>query len=269
MKLANWGLIKELIDMSDIVLEVVDIRDPIHTRSPKLESMVLSAGKPLLIVLNKSDLVPRSIAEEWREFFEGRGIGAVYISARDRLGTKILRDRIKEMVSKRPIVVAITGLPKVGKSTLINTLKGRHSAGTSPYPGTPGYTRRSQLYRVERNIYVIDSPGLVPPEGDDVEVIIRSTPVDDMENVVSIAAKLIMKILTYNQLAFKAAYGIDEGDPIKILEALAIRRGWVTRGGGEPLITEAAKCVIRDYLDGKLTYYIRPQQLGLSPSEKA
>lgn len=260
MRLASWSLIKELISSSDVVLEVVDIRDPVNTRSIKLESLVLNSGKSLIVVLNKSDLVPREVAERWKEYFKSLGFKSVYISARDRLGTKVLRSEINRMV-KRPLVIAVVGVPKVGKSTLINTLKGRHSASTSSLPGSPGYTAKSQLYRIGRDVYLIDTPGLIPPDSGDVESIIRSEHIDKINNIIPVAVELIKKVLKFNKTAFKDAYKIDEVDPHKILEALALRRGWISRSDKEPLLHEAAKAVIRDYFDGKILYYYTPDEV--------
>jgi len=263
VRLASWNLIRELVLTSDIVLEVVDIRDPINTRSTKLEGIVSELNKSLIVVINKSDLVPRNVAESWKKYFNELGLNAVYISARDRLGTRVLRSEINKLkLSKKPLVIAVVGYPKVGKSTLINTLKGRHSASTSTTPGSPGYTKKSRLYRISGGIYLIDTPGLVPPEGDDVELVIRAKPLDEIENVVNVATRLISKILKYNKTAFKDAYDITDVDPYKILEVLALKRGWISKRDREPLIHEAAKTVVRDYLDGKIVFYYTPDMIS-------
>ena len=261
MRLASWRLVKELLDLADVALELVDIRDPLATRSPRLESLIRKRGIPFILVLNKSDLVPRSIAEGWKEYFELReGVRTVYIAARDRKGTRVLRRTIKEVTGKSPITVAIFGIPKVGKSTLINILRGRHSARTSPYPGTPGYTTRAQLYKIGGNIYLIDTPGIVPPESNDVESLIRSKAIDELENPVEVAIKLINKIVKHNPKAFLQVYDIDSTDPNEILRAIAIKRGWLYKKDREPILQEAAKALIRDYLDGKIPFYIKPPQ---------
>ena len=261
MILASWRLVRELLDLTDVALELVDIRDPLSTRSRKLEGLAKSKEVPLIIVLNKSDLVPRRVAEAWKRYFEEReSLRAVYIAARDRKGTRVLRRTIKEVTNKSPITVAIFGIPKVGKSTLINVLKGRHSAQTSPYPGTPGYTRKSQLYRIAGNIYLIDTPGIVPPEEGGIESVIRSKPVDELDNPVAVAIELIRRVVKYNPTAFLQAYGIDSTDPDTILRTLAIKRGWVYKSDKEPILHEAAKAIIRDYLDGKIPFYVTPPQ---------
>ncbi|MEM2308506.1 MAG: GTPase [Sulfolobales archaeon] len=262
MRFASWRLVRELLELSDVVLELTDSRDPLNTRSVKLEKAVSRADKPLIIVINKADLVPRPICEEWKIFFKVKlGYEAVYISARNRLGTMVLRQAIKNAAresarEKEKIVVSVFGLPKVGKSTLVNALKGRHSTPTSPYPGHPGYTFKSRLFYIGGGIYIIDTPGIVPPEGGDVEAVIRSRPVDEFPNPEKVAVNLIQKVLKYNKKAFLDAYGIKSEDPSEIVAEVAKLRGWVKKG--EPDTYEASKVVIRDYLDGKIVYYYSP-----------
>ncbi|MCD6323683.1 MAG: 50S ribosome-binding GTPase [Desulfurococcales archaeon] len=259
MQLANWRLVKELMRTVDAVLEVVDARDPQSTRSLRLERLAERQGLPVIIVMNKADLVPRNICEGWKKFFELReGLRAVYISARHRMGTRVLRKVLREEVSKSPLAAGVFGIPKVGKSTLINVLKGRHSASTSPYPGLPGYTKKAQVFRIGGNVYLVDTPGIVPPEGVGVEREIRLTPVDTLKNPVKAGIEVIKKVLSHNPKAFLEAYGIDSQTPEEILEFIARRRGLIYKKGGEPILQEAAKVVIRDYLDGKITFFVKP-----------
>jgi len=259
MLLANWRLINELLSVIDGVLEIVDIRDPLSTRSKRLERMAESQGKPLIIVLNKADLVPKNISESWKNYFENmEGIPAVYISARHRLGTRVLRIKLRKVVNKLPLSAGVFGIPKVGKSTLINTLKGRHSATTSPYPGSPGYTLRAQMFRLGGNVFLVDTPGILPPEKAGVEAKIRSSPIDKLRNPVAIALELISRVLKENKMAFKEAYGINGEDPRKILEEVAFKAGLIYGKDKEPNLLEASKKIIRDYLNGVIPFYIRP-----------
>ncbi|MCS7099782.1 MAG: GTPase [Sulfolobales archaeon] len=268
MRFASWKLVRELVELSHVVLELTDSRDPLNTRSTKFEKIVSSLGKPLVVVINKADLVPKEVCEEWKEYFKKvLGYEAVYVSARSRLGTRILRETIKRVAGKpgekrSRVVVSVFGLPKVGKSTLVNVLKGRHSTPTSPYPGSPGYTFRAKLFKIGEGIYLIDTPGIVPPEGGDVESVIRSKPIDELENPEKVAVDLILKVLKYNRRAFLEAYGVESEDPHEIIAGVARLRGWI-RGGGLDLF-EASKKVIRDYLDGEIVYYYSPLDMGLA-----
>lgn len=260
--LASWKQISDLVSKSDVILHVLDIRDPLNTFSKKLVGIVERHGKRLVIVLNKCDLVPRSVAEEWKEYFEkNHGYSTVYISAPKHLGTLKLRLAIKKVAPSLPVVASVVGYPKVGKSSIINALKGRYSASTSPYPGSPGYTKHFQLYRIDNNILMIDTPGILPVEGDTLERLIRGYPPEKLEDPVQPAIMLIERVLKYYPRAFEVAYRISSKNPIEILEELARMRGWFYKTTKEPLIEEAARTIIRDYQNGKIIFYIRPSDL--------
>ncbi len=263
MKLANWREVSSAMDKTNLILEIVDARDPWTTRSRKLESIARKKGKKLLLIINKSDLVPRQILDQWIDIFEREGIKATYISARERLGTLKLRKFIKKEAPQLPAKVLIAGFPKVGKSSIINVLKGRSSASTSSVPGNPGYTRHFQLYRIDRNLYILDSPGIIPVEGGPFEIALRGYPPEDLRDPIGVAVALLKRAIISNPKLIKKVYGIYEEDPIKILEQLALRRGWKFKDG-DPNLSEAARQVIRDYHRHKLVFYVTPKDLGLS-----
>lgn len=260
--LASWSQVERLVSRIDVVLHVLDARDPPSTLSKKLIKLVERHGKRLILVLNKCDLVPRSIAEEWKQYFEQQGYPTVYVAATKHMGTLKLRSSIKRVAPSLPVTVAVIGYPKVGKSSVINALKGKHSASTSPYPGSPGYTKHFQLYRVDKHILVVDTPGILPVEGDPLERVLRGNPPEKLEDPVTPALMLIKRILESNDNAFLNAYGIESKDPLRILEELAARRGWFYKTTKEPLIEEAARAVIRDYHEGKIVFYLKPSQVG-------
>jgi len=266
--LASWRMLARAIKKSDIVVEVVDIRDPIHTRSRRVEQMAHALDKEILIVLNKSDLVPRRVAEKWKRIIEGQGYEVLYVSSRMRLGTRMLRGAIKALAGEKPFVAVVVGYPKTGKSSIINAIRGRKGAPTSPIPLTPGYTKNLQLLKIEPGFYMIDTPGVIPIEGGWPEAIIRGKSPEDLRDPVPPAIALIEKALKYNPLIFKTTYNIDEQDPYKILEEYAIKRGWFYKKTREPLIEEAARAIIRDYHKAKLLFYVPPEEyLALSKRE--
>jgi ribosome biogenesis GTPase A len=256
----GWGDLRRLLVSVDIVLEVLDARNPMGTRSRRLERMVENMGKELILVLNKSDLVPRSIVEDWARILGGDGYRVVYIAAARHWGTRILRRRILEAAVETPVTVGVVGYPKTGKSSIINALKGRHSASTSPIPGSHGYTRHPQIYRVDDKIMILDTPGVIPVEGSELERIIRGVSPEKLQDPVPPAIMLIKHVLSHVPAAFHAAYGLESRNPMIILEELARRRGWFYKSTGEPLIEEAARTVIRDYHKGRIPFYTRPPQ---------
>ncbi len=147
-----WRIVREIVDEADIIVEVVDARDPIGTRNGKLERLAREEGKPLLVVMNKADLVPKEWAEEYKRRSD---VPVVFVSARERKGTGILRKEIKKLAKplleeKDKVKVALVGYPNVGKSTIINTLKGRRAVKTAPIPG---YTKGGKhLIRLSKRI---------------------------------------------------------------------------------------------------------------------
>lgn len=257
MRLTSWALLDRLIRKADVVLEVLDSRVPLETRSVRVERAAQMAGKPVIVVLNKADLVPRRVLRGWIRLLRGLGFRVVPMVARARRGVKALKRAIRESTSKRPIIVLVVGLPKTGKSTVINALKGKASASTSPYPGTTGYTKTVQLYRADYDIKIIDTPGVIPSGEDWLETLIRSRPVDGLTNPVKPAVELLKRVLTSQPKAVKEAYGIAERNPYRVLELIAFKRGWRYKDG-EPLVEEAARTILRDYHSAKLRFYKAP-----------
>lgn len=262
--------ISDIVLSSDIVFEILDARVPEHLRNRFLERISVNSGKRLILVLNKADLVPRAIMASWIEYYNSMGFECIAVSA----STGMLRDLRRILgESGRDVIASFFGAPKVGKSSIINMLKGKSSASVSRYPGTPGYTRGIQMHRIHEGVYIIDTPGALPIDADKLEMIIRSRPPEKIENPVSTAIELIERIENTVPGSIRAAYGV-QGDPMSILEMIARKRGWILRGSGEPNIEEAAREIIRGYLDGRIRFYTEPpeplsrkhQSLGNNPS---
>ena len=258
----EWNLVKKVLSQADVVLEVVDARDPWGTRSREVEKLAERMGKPLLLVINKSDLVPREIVERWVKVFRQKGLKAVYLSASKRLGTRYLWRAIKSVSSKGIVVVAVVGLPNVGKSTIINILKGSHSVGTSPIPG---YTKHVTRLRVTRWLRVLDTPGVIP-KGSEEELALRSAlRPEALDDPVPAAIKLVERIADKNPGFLESLYKVKYSDPYDFLEKVAVRRGLLGKGG-VPRIEEAAKIVIRDWQRGKINFFLEPEDYGLLES---
>lgn len=260
IRFASKKEILEKIQLSDIVLVVLDVRNPIGTMSSYL--LRVSRGKRRLFVLNKADLVPREIGLLWERWFKCKGHQALPISANNRLSTlklkKILREWARE-VNKDRVIVMIAGVPKTGKSSIINVLRGKHSATVSAYPGTTGYTKGFTLFNIEGKIYAWDTPGVFPDVRDPLERIIRLKPPEKIRDPERIAAKILSRAKKLVPGSITATYGVDESlDEYAILEEIARKRGWLEKTTKEPIIEQAGIQVIRDYLDGKIKFYVKP-----------
>ncbi len=248
---------REILDSvlaSDIVFEILDARVPELLRNRFLERTAVGNNRRLVLVLNKSDLVPEGVISEWVSYYAEKGYGCIVTSAsRGDVGAvrRILRGYGRE------VTASFFGAPKVGKSSLINMLKGRSSATVSRYPGTPGYTKGLQIHKIYEGIYIIDTPGALPIDADRLEMIVRTRPPERIENPVGVAIELIERIEKAVPGSIERSYGVS-GKPLEILEGIAIKRGWILRRSGEPNVEEAAKEIIRGYLDGRIEFYTRP-----------
>ncbi|BCS91623.1 GTPase Era [Metallosphaera sp. J1] len=254
-------VLKSVISRSDVVMEVLDSREPELTRSRRVEDMILKSGKELLLVINKADLVPLEILKEWKEYFEERGLRSVFVSSREHQGTRILRNSVKELLRGKEGIVGVVGYPKTGKSSVINALKGKHAASTSSIPMSTGYTKSLQLVRIDSRIYAIDSPGVIPPDGDPFERVLRGSRPEDLEDPVKVAIRLVERIVKFNPNSLTLAYRIEFSSPLDFLEKLALKRGWIYKSDREPNIDQASVQLIRDYHEGKITYYTKPPGL--------
>ncbi|RLG71518.1 MAG: GTP-binding protein [Thermoprotei archaeon] len=260
VRYATWRELRQVVGRADVVLEVVDARVPDITRSRKVEKLVERLGRSLIIVINKCDLIPKHVAESWKKFFETQGYSAVFISARERLGTRILRSKIRESAGKKPIVAAIVGYPKVGKSTIINILKGKHSAPTSPIPGSPGYTTHVRTYRIGKSLYIIDTPGVIPPLGENVLAFLRGKDPESFKDPVKPVVEFLKILVERFPNIVKEVYGVESNEPYRILEEIALKRKWIYKKTKEPIIEEAAKLIMRDWFKEKIAVYSTPDK---------
>ncbi len=253
----SWFRVRKVVERANVVLEVLDSRDPLGTRGLDLEGLIKSLGKQLLLVLNKDDLPPRKIVSRWVNYFESRGYVVFSLSAKRGKDVEILKRAVKRLVRMRPIVLAIVGYPNVGKSTIINSLKGRHVAETSPIPG---FTKGEKLVRIDEDLLVLDTPGLLPSKriGAFERALRGFTPPEKLRNPLTPSIKLLDEISNSMPNLLKKTYGIEAIESYGFLEMLAAKRGFLIKGG-EPNIDEAARTILRDWQSGKLKFYKLPE----------
>lgn len=157
-------VVEKLIRASDIILEILDARFIQETRNINLEEYIKNQGKRLIFVINKIDLISK---EKINQKDLNGAYPHVFVSSKTRKGSKDLRNRIKieSKKIKKPVersgkvTIGIIGYPNTGKSSLINMLIGRHKAGTG---SEAGYTKGIQKLKLTPEIYLIDSPGVIP-----------------------------------------------------------------------------------------------------------
>ena len=150
--MASFGrVVNKVIEKSDIVLEILDARFIEETRNRRIEKK----AKILIHVINKCDFVDKNYLNKIKKELEN----CVFVSATKHFGMTLLRKKIKQLANKEMPIVGVVGYPNVGKSAIINALKGKGSAKTSP---EAGYTKGKQLLRIGNDFLMIDTPGIIP-----------------------------------------------------------------------------------------------------------
>jgi hypothetical protein len=146
-----WKVVNEVIKESDIILEVLDSRMVNKTRNKEIEDKVRQENKTLIYVLNKCDLAD---TEKLKKI---RLRPSVFVSSQKRYGITKLLHLILRYAKKEKNIVGVVGYPNTGKSSIINALKGRSSASTSPISG---HTKGKQIVKITNKVYILDSPGV-------------------------------------------------------------------------------------------------------------
>lgn len=227
----------KIIRDADVLLEVLDARFPDLTRLPDYERLIKRLGKPLILVLNKADLVPKEWAEDWKRILQKKGYPVVFVSSKKRWGTRILRRTIKDVAPKFPVTVGVFGYANVGKSSLINILKGKTAAQAAPIPG---WTKGEQLVKISRKIYLMDTPGVIPMRDPTKLVLIGAYDPNRMEDP-ELPAELLLRVL----------HSLEPDEWPATIDEYAMKRNFL-RKGGQPDTHRAAVELLSKWQRGKI-----------------
>ncbi|PJF18083.1 hypothetical protein PSACC_02105 [Paramicrosporidium saccamoebae] len=285
-KRAFYREFKQVVDNADVILTVLDARDPLGCRVRAVEEMVAATGgrKRIVFVLNKIDLVPREIVAQWlavlRREHPAVAFKASTQTQRTNLGSisagekiagaltsseclgadtliQLLKNYCRSLNIKTSIRVGVVGYPNVGKSSLINSLK---RAKVCKVGATPGVTTVTQEINLDRNIKLLDCPGIVfatPSDSSETaHLFLRNClKVEQLEDPVA-PIELILKRAAPEQLMY--LYAIPRfSDTNEFLCHIARRQGKLKKGG-IPNVDAAAKSVLIDWNQGKIPFYTLP-----------
>ena len=256
-------MMQENIKLIDLIIELVDARIPLSSRNPDIDE--LGKNKARIVLLNKADLADPVWNKRWIKYFEEKGAHVLEVNSRTGAGVKsiqglvqeackekIERDRKRGIVN-RPVRAMVVGIPNVGKSTFINSFAGKACAKTG---NKPGVTKGKKWIRLNKNLELLDTPGILWPIFEDQEVGRNLAFIGSMNDEVIIMDELACDLLKaldalYPE-AVKERYGIEmTGDPAQELQGIAGSR--MCYGKGEELDTaRAAAILIDDFRSGKL-----------------
>ncbi|KAK0516630.1 hypothetical protein JMJ35_001233 [Cladonia borealis] len=267
-----WNELYKVIDSSDVVIHVLDARDPLGTRCRSVEKYIKEEAphKHLIFVLNKCDLVPTGVAASWvRALSNDYPTLAFHASITNSFGKGSLISLLRQFSAlhsnRKQISVGFIGYPNTGKSSIINTLRKKKVCTVAPIPGE---TKVWQYITLMKRIYLIDCPGVVPPSNNDTpeDILLRGVVrVENVENPEQYIAAVLKKTKpshierTYDVRGFS--------NPTEFLELLA-RKGGRLLKGGEADVDGAAKMVLNDFLRGKLPWFTPPPRVEGGKEER-
>lgn len=253
-------MMQENIKLIDLIIELVDARAPLASRNPDIDE--LGKGKARLILLNKADLASDCWNQAWEAWFKAKGYFVVQLDSRGRTGMKTVQNVIKEAckekterdrrrgILNRPVRAMVAGIPNVGKSTFINSFAGRACTKTG---NKPGVTKGAQWIRLNRQVELLDTPGILWPRFDDQEAGIRlaflGSVNDEILNLQELAGRLGCFLQKYFPPCLEERYKTEfpeNPEERELLTKIAQARSCLTKGG-EPDIGRAAVFLLDDF----------------------
>ena len=257
------GAMQEDIKLIDVIIELVDSRVPFGSKNPDIDT--LANGKSRILLMNKYDLADKAVSDKWTKYYEEKGYFVATVNSKNGRGVKAVNDVIqkacKEKIERdrkrgilnRPIRAMIVGIPNVGKSTFINSFAGKACAKTG---NKPGVTKGKQWIRLNKNVELLDTPGILWPKFEDQQVGLNLAFIgsikDELYNIYELSLLLLDYLIKNYPDAVADFYEIENSDSNnELLERIAIKRGCI-KSGAEYDLDKAAKCLVDDFRNGRI-----------------
>lgn len=253
-------LIEADLKMVDAVVEVIDARIPMSSRNPVIDE--LCTGKPRIMIMNKCDVADEKATAEWKKYFEKRGMSVIVCDCRSGKGLNSFLPSVKRLLSDlierrktrgmigKALRLMVVGIPNVGKSSFINRMA---NSKKTKVGDRPGVTRGKQWVSIDKDVELLDMPGILWPKFEDKVVAQRlaftGAIKDEVMDTEALARALGETLLVGYEGLLKARYKIaGEGD---ILTEIAKARGMLI-SGGEPDTERAAATLLDEFRGGKI-----------------
>ncbi len=254
---------EEDIRLVDLVIELADARVPSSSRNPDIDA--LAKGKSRILLLNKADLADEKANEAWQQYYRSQGFYTALLDSRQRSQTRKISALIDEAskekrerdarrgIVNRPVRAMIAGIPNVGKSTFINSFAGRAAAKTG---NKPGVTKGKQWIRLNKNVELLDTPGILWPKFDDQLAGMRLAAIGSIRDEIleqrELALWVIHALAELYPGALQERYEIGEPETDALaLEQIALNRGCLKKDG-EADYDRASRLVLDDLRSGRL-----------------
>lgn len=258
-------ILSENLKLVDIVIEILDARIPISSKNPDIDKLVLN--KPKIVVLNKSDLADMTVSKKWEKYFKEKGQKVIFVDSLKGIGIRELNKAITELMKEKNernkqkgrisyvVKSMVVGVPNVGKSAFINKIAGKKIAQTGDRPGV---TRSKQWVKLNDKIDLLDTPGILWPKFEDMNVGLNlaftGAIKDEVYDIIEVSCILLEKLnKLYPDLIEKRYKVTDIKDKkgYEILEEIAKKRGCII-SGGEIDYTRISAIVLDEFRAGKI-----------------
>lgn len=260
-------MMQEDIKLIDVVIELVDARVPLSSKNPDIDE--LAKNKSRIILLNKHDLADPKQTEKWKSWYESQGYFTALVNARSGNGVKavhnVIMEACKEKIERdrkrgilnRPVRAMIVGIPNVGKSTFINSFAGKACTKTG---NRPGVTKGKQWIRLNKNVELLDTPGILWPKFEDQTVGLRLAFIGSIKEEILNVTELSLEFIHFMKEAYpntleefyKITPSTEEENPaVATLRQIAEVRGCIKKGN-ELDLDKAAFLLMDDFKAGRL-----------------
>ena len=258
-------MIASEIQHMDAVCEILDARIPLSSRNPDVDD--LTAGKPRLIVLNRADQADPAQTRRWSQYFRAKGWAVLEANAKGGVGTEkfaaavreLLKEKLEAYAAKgqvgRVVRVMVLGIPNVGKSTFINKVAKRKTAKAEDRPGV---TRSKQWVPVDSTLELLDTPGMLWPKFEDVNVGMHLAYTgaikDDVMDIEELGSYLMEYLGKHYAAVIRERYKVEPLEDemgYDLLTRAGRKRGFLMRGA-EVDTERMSRVLLDEFRGGKL-----------------